>query len=370
MRRFVAPGKLHRRCQHPRILGGMERAATAAANVARVGAAVLAFQVAAEVAAHALRDDIAPADQRILHRVLSQASGDDRAAGAAAAAAGRAHTKASNAAHVGDGAGELLAAVDACRARMPALTPSELDECVHAARGFSAHEQPSAIAGGGAGLFARGTVPAGAVVTMYGGPLYSRWRPWDLRRVLQGNDYMYARRDGYLIDGRACSGHARAGASQLAGRWDADAVLAHVGAPHTLASLCNHPPRGQVPNCMLYPVSSPALLATPAATPRASPVAWPNTSAMGKGAARARGVIALVSLREIAAGEELLVDYHFDPRSPESHPEWYVQQDDHDDDIIDSPRHRHRSSSSSSSAPATAPPPENANNGGHDVGGS
>lgn len=167
----------------------------------------------------------------------------------------------------------------------------------------------SEVAGGGEGVHVRGTCEAGTVLACYPGVVYL---PEDLpvmhKLVLPGNEYVLARRDGVLLDGRPDGSSAQilavaqsrdraAGAAAAVGGPGAGAAAFAVG------NKVNHPPKGVPPNVAVFPLD---LLPDeyPALHPFL-PVSHFRPPAAGEASKQTAVFIATRALKD----EELFLDY-------------------------------------------------------------
>lgn len=182
---------------------------------------------------------------------------------------------------------------------------------------------PSTLPNSGDGVFIRGCCEAGTVLTLYAGLVFAvEDLPVMHTLVLPENEYVMARRDGVLIDGRcygmtaklratACARDAAAGSASLA----ADAV----GAELACGSKVNHPNAGTRPNVVVEPFD--LLPEEHRDLHHFVPTVQFRPPAPG---CPAKQTVALVSARPLR-DEELFLDYKLDPNGPlES---WYTPVD-------------------------------------------
>lgn len=176
----------------------------------------------------------------------------------------------------------------------------------------------------GYGVFVdSGEILPGTVVAFYPGTVHFHTNL--TKTVTDGNEYMISRYDDAIVDGR---------------HWDRKQEVAtrkslqyeHLNIkskslekfrnPYGIGQYVNHPAPGAQPNLMSYsydfPVEFPDDLAA----------YIPNEYfEQPKGIARRPGIIMhaviLVAIRKIEAGEELLLNYRFNPANP--YPDWYTQ---------------------------------------------
>lgn len=215
--------------------------------------------------------------------------------------------------------------------------------------GFALEERASLVEGAGAGAFvaedaAGGAgVPRGAVAALYPGLVYLRERQadgkWESSVVWSAGeglgadrigDYLVTRYDGTIVDGRIdASTLLEPGVPPgfVLEQGDERAALATRPNAFALGHMANHPPPGVVPNVAACPLDVPL-----GALPQQLVAYLPNKLWQPPGTFNklygqndylflVRGVV-LVALRDVAAGEELLVDYRFNPGR--ATPEWYT----------------------------------------------
>ena len=168
----------------------------------------------------------------------------------------------------------------------------------------------SGVAGGGEGVHLRGACAAGTVLACYPGVIYL---PEDLpvmhKLVLPGNEYVLARRDGVLLDGRPDGASAQifAVAQQ---RDRAAGAAAAASARFACGNKVNHPPAGQRPNVVVYPFD--LLPEEHQALHPFIPVSHFRPPAAGQASKQTAVFIATRAL----ADEELYLDYKLRPDGP------------------------------------------------------
>ena len=178
--------------------------------------------------------------------------------------------------------------------------------------GWELRVAASGVAGGGAGVHLAGRAAAGAVLACYPGVSFEAD---DLKVmhgiVLSGNDYVLARRDGVLIDGRPDGASAQLRAvAQARDRRPPPPAAAEAFA---VGNMVNHPNRGTRPNVVVFPFDLPAGDPLEPYVP-VSPFRPP---ADGDPARRTAVLIAARDLED----EELWLDYKLSAGSP---PPWYA----------------------------------------------
>ena len=181
---------------------------------------------------------------------------------------------------------------------------------------------PSLQRGAGDGVFVRGaTCPAGHVLAAYPGVTYQTEDLTMMHKlVLPGNDYVIFRRDGVLIDGRAdgpssqmwemAERRERAAGKPPLSRDDRSNELA-------IGNMVNHPPSGSQPNVIVHPLD----LASGEQLHLHQHLPVVNFRPPAEGEPSKRTVV-LISVRDIAEGEELLLDYKL--QADGSQGSWYV----------------------------------------------
>lgn len=183
----------------------------------------------------------------------------------------------------------------------------------------------------GRGIFVQGFVPCGDVVTLYPGVSYL---PSHVRRLDGVNDYFISRYDGVIIDGAA-----PVELEVPEGEGKGGAELEH---PFAVGHLVNHPPKGVVPNVLqfmldlevgrldkrvvpLVPTTNFEEIGEGGMLERLENVAYRQQVAgieMFGGERSVRRTMALVALTDLTEGEEVFMDYRFNPQLA-NHPEWY-----------------------------------------------
>eukprot|EP00658_Telonema_sp_P-2_P016948 TRINITY_DN16562_c0_g1_i5.p1 TRINITY_DN16562_c0_g1~~TRINITY_DN16562_c0_g1_i5.p1 ORF type:complete len:190 (+),score=49.25 TRINITY_DN16562_c0_g1_i5:160-729(+) len=100
------------------------------------------------------------------------------------------------------------------------------------------------------GVHLRGSVAAGTAVAIYPGTAYDNVADIALMaRFLQpGNEYMYFRGDGILLDGRTCSGRSGMVHESLRRRYG---QTGDGGNQWSVGNRINHPPEGVEVNCQI-----------------------------------------------------------------------------------------------------------------------
>lgn len=184
---------------------------------------------------------------------------------------------------------------------------SGLRSAVREKIGFSLCCTTSKVVGAGDGIFASGTIPRGRVLSVYAG---THLGPWDafLARGCQ-RLLPWKCDDGYVLrqaDGSTVDGLAQAASVQRK-------VCGYVR-PSASSQLANHPPPGTRPNAGFMNVYVPPSAAF------ASIAVYP---VWGRFSGPPRVVTLLVSLEQIADGEEVLVDYRLGGIGT-SLPSWYA----------------------------------------------
>ena len=217
-----------------------------------------------------------------------------------------------------------VTATDAAVAALFGCSPGAAHGAIHAAlnerflrtptsdAGWELRVAASSVAGGGAGVHLAGRAAAGAVLACYPGVSFEAD---DLKVmhgiVLSGNDYVLARRDGVLIDGRPDGASAQLRAvAQARDRRPPPPAAAEAFA---VGNMVNHPPAGTRPNVVVFPFDLPAGDPLEPYVP-VSPFRPP---ADGDPARRTAVLIAARDLEE----EELFLDYKLSAGSP---PPWYA----------------------------------------------
>ena len=161
----------------------------------------------------------------------------------------------------------------------------------------------SEVTAAGEGVHLRGSCEAGTVLACYPGVIFL---PEDLpvmhQLVLTGNEYVLARRDGVLLDGRPDGASAQIYAVAQSRDRAAGAAEGR-GTAFAIGNKVNHPPRGVQPNVLRYPLDlmadeHPALHAF-------LPVHHFRPPAAGRPIKQTVVFIATRTLRD----EELLLDY-------------------------------------------------------------
>ena len=178
--------------------------------------------------------------------------------------------------------------------------------------GWELRVAASSVAGGGAGVHLAGRAAAGAVLACYPGVSFEAD---DLKVmhgiVLSGNDYVLARRDGVLIDGRPDGASAQLRAvAQARDRRPPPPPAAEAFA---VGNMVNHPTAGTRPNVVVFPFDLPAGDPLEPYVP-VSPFRPP---ADGDPARRTAVLIAARDLED----EELWLDYKLSAGNP---PPWYA----------------------------------------------
>ena len=247
---------------------------------------------------------------------------------------------------------------------------SDLAASFAAAHGHALAARPSSIPGAGAGVFVEAAtpLPPGTLVAFYPGaaypPLTHRALP-GYPQVDRGGAFLMARYDGTILDaaawgrgaGDACGAPLRdregGGANPVIPGPAAAAVEAALGRgcdprnPLALGHLANHPPPGGAPNVMAAAVDvvrwAGSVLAAEPWLRRYLPVAVCGEEEEGKhGEEEARGgganppaqptplpLLALVAVRPLPPGTELLLNYRLSPHLAK--PDWYAAVDEDED---------------------------------------
>ena len=215
-----------------------------------------------------------------------------------------------------------VTATDAAVAALFGCAPGAAHGAIHAAlserflrsvdAGWELRVAASSVANGGAGVHLAGRAAAGAVLACYPGVSFEAD---DLKVmhgiVLSGNDYVLARRDGVLIDGRPDGASAQLRAvAQARDRRPPPPAAAEAFA---VGNMVNHPPAGTRPNVVVFPFDLPAGDPLEPYVP-VSPFRPP---ADGDPARRTAVLIAARDLED----EELWLDYKLSAGSP---PPWYA----------------------------------------------
>jgi len=171
--------------------------------------------------------------------------------------------------------------------------------------GYSVACAHSEITGAGDGIFARGTIPRGRVISVYAGSHFSAWEGvFDrLLRILlpwsRTPGYEFCQADGSVIDG----------ASQRA---SVQREKKGYVSPSACSQLANHPPHGMVPNSCFMTVL----------VPRTAVFAkLPVSQWWGLFTGHSQVATLLISLAAIEDGEEVFVDYKY---GVGEHPKWYT----------------------------------------------
>ena len=146
-----------------------------------------------------------------------------------------------------------------------------LDEAQRKPVGFEIEERESSVEGAGDGVFvSSGTVPRGAVATLFPGLVYLRehqgdgsWEDSILWSAGEGlgperiGDYLVARYDGTIVDGRIDAA-AVVNLDEPPGFVPSQGIeradLAKRPNPYALGHLVNHPPAGVAPNVTICPL--------------------------------------------------------------------------------------------------------------------
>ena len=174
--------------------------------------------------------------------------------------------------------------------------------------------QRSSVPGAGLGLFARTPLACGSVVTFHPGKVYTRKDTKDLelmKRVTHDNDYTFFRDDGVLIDALGwASGVAAEGARGIA-----------------LGHMINHPPAGH--HCNVAPLAFDSGGDWPAHVKQLIPNAMfapllPQQQPRGS----CVPMLLLVTTDCVAPGQELFMEYRFNPRVRSIWPKWYIPVDE------------------------------------------
>lgn len=187
--------------------------------------------------------------------------------------------------------------------------------------------RPSRAAGGGEyGLYVRGGCRAGALVALYPGVVYEvSDLPMMHGHLLHGNFYVVTRRDGVLVDGRqappSSSVFEMAAARERASGREPPAPPS--GNPWACGHFANHPPAGAADNARLLPLD---LTAEDLESIGRRWVPNVNFRPPAAGDPLALRTVALVALKPIAHGEEVLLDYRLSS-APEQRPPWYQPVD-------------------------------------------
>jgi len=169
----------------------------------------------------------------------------------------------------------------------------------------------------GDGVFIRGEVPMGSVVSLYSGLVYRNSDEFLKSYVAEnGSAYLMARYDGMIVDGIYGAG---------------DREESRDIEQFALGEIVNHPNKGELPNVYTaqfrYPehLERGLALYIPTRYCHDKPQTWlpslVNTNTMPG--------IAMVAARDIGDGEELLLNYRLNPAG--ELPEWYHQVDKEED---------------------------------------
>jgi hypothetical protein len=167
--------------------------------------------------------------------------------------------------------------------------------------------QRSSVRDAGLGVFARSRLSCGSVVTLHPGTVYTRKDTKDLelmKRVTRDNVYTFFRDDGVLFD-----------ASGWGGGADGQCGI-------SLGHMINHPPPDLQVNC------APLAFDGGAAWPAHAKQHIPNTLfAPLQPHQRPRGscvpMLLFITTDDVAAGQELFMEYRFNPRLRSAWPAWY-----------------------------------------------
>lgn len=185
----------------------------------------------------------------------------------------------------------------------------------------SSIQHPSA----GLGVFVDGKVVAGTVLCIYPGLVY--W-PGTLTKEAAGDsEYIISRYDGVTIDGRHWdekADDAMVEAAKLAmarGRDTRDAVRDCFLNPYAIGQFVNHPPPSALPNVIAVPFSFKGDMEK-RFMPHQIAKERPLHMYVDDGKAGTPSLL-LVASRNLGHGEELFLNYRFNPLHP--YPDWYHQ---------------------------------------------
>lgn len=170
---------------------------------------------------------------------------------------------------------------------------------------------PSTLAGGGNGVHLRGVAAAGTVLAVYPGVVFAAEDlPAMHKMILPGNEYVMARRDGVLIDGRPDGPSRALWMSAQARELAAGSAPLIEGAELSCGNMVNHPPAGTPASVCVQPLD---LLAAdwPELHPHIATLQF-RPPAPG---APVKQTVVLLARRELA-DEELWLDYKLRPQGP------------------------------------------------------
>lgn len=183
------------------------------------------------------------------------------------------------------------------------------DDAMFQSLGFCVNQKPSTLPSAGTGVFVtRGFVPKGATVAMYPGTVYQSYEPIFLQSIR--NQFVFRCIDGVLIDGndkgiskmvfRSCSGRDRIGPFMMSDTsWLSDSPLNPLAVGQYVNNCSNEWPANVCYQEYDVPDTFPFELRQ--YLPNV------NYSLDTRGPLRC---VVLVSLRDIAAGEELFSNYY------------------------------------------------------------
>jgi hypothetical protein len=175
--------------------------------------------------------------------------------------------------------------------------------------------QRSSAQGAGLGLFASRAISCGAVVTFHPGKVYTRNDAKDMalmKRVTSDNDYTFFRDDGVLFDAAGWGGW------QPPYEGQRGIALGHV---------INHPPPTRHVNCAPLAFDSgghwPAHLKQLIPNTMFAPL-LPHQLPRGS----CVPMLLLLATDHVPAGEELFMEYRFNPKLRSAWPSWYHAVDE------------------------------------------
>lgn len=211
-----------------------------------------------------------------------------------------------------------------------ALMKPDLHEHLVELTGYSLRVRDSTVEGGGRGVFVQGCVKRGQLVSLYPGVAYM---PSEVRLMDGVNDYFISRYDGVVIDGAS---EVELDVSALG-----DVQTEHLEHPFAVGHLINHPPQGKKPNVLQFMVdldarrlSSKARCLIPIKNyettrntferieNRAYRERVPSASRFVQEGFHVRKTIALVAMEDLVEGDEVFMDYRFNPEIQQV-PQWY-----------------------------------------------
>ena len=176
----------------------------------------------------------------------------------------------------------------------------------------------------GYGVFVdKGEILPGTVVAFYPGTVHFHHNL--TKRVIDGNEYMISRYDDAVIDGRHWDRKQEI-STRKSIQYEHIAIksktLEKFRNPYGIGQYVNHPAPGVQPNLMSYsydfPVEFPEAL-----RPYIPNDYYEEPSGLSRRPGIIMHAVILVSVRKVAQGEELLLNYRFNPANP--YPDWYAQ---------------------------------------------